>query len=145
MTTDVEQALADKVRELYAAFEQDGDAALERLAKLYAADMVFRDPLQTLHGRDAFMAMNRRILGRAARLSFDVTDAVGARGSIFLSWTMVFEPRRGPRIVFAGATHLRVRDGLITEQRDYWDLLSSFAASVPVLRSLYASLAPHLG
>jgi limonene-1,2-epoxide hydrolase len=143
--TDVDQALADKLRDVYAAFEKDGDAALERLAPLYAAEMVFRDPLQTLHGRDAFMAMNRRIMGRAARLSFEVTDAVGARGAIFLAWTMVFEPRRGPRVVFAGATHLRQVNGLITEQRDYWDLLSSFAASVPLLRSLYAALAPHLG
>jgi hypothetical protein len=38
-----------------------------------------------------------------------------------------------------------VRGGKIVEQRDYWDLLSSVAQSIPFVRNVYASLAPHLG
>ena len=89
--------------------------------------------------------MNRRILTRARRLSFRVHEALGRNGSLFLAWTMDYEPRTGPTIVFEGATHARVGAGLIVEQRDYWDLLSSVAASVPVLRRIYARLSPHLG
>ena len=44
-----DQALADQLRDLYLAFEHEGDAAIERLGELYDPHVVFRDPLQTLH------------------------------------------------------------------------------------------------
>ena len=137
--------IAERLRDVFVSFEQDGEGALARLAELYDGNVVFRDPLQTLNGREAFLAMNRRIMTRARRLSFDVKDAVGGVDSLFLAWTMTYEPRLGPAIVFEGSTHARVRGGVITEQRDYWDLLSSVAASVPLVRNVYAALAPHLG
>ena len=140
-----DQALADQLRGIYLAFEHEGDTAIDRLGTLYDPHVVFRDPLQTLHGRDAFLAMNRRILARARRLSFEVSDAVGGRGSVFLAWTMFYEPRLGPKLVFHGTTHVRVKDGRVVEQRDYWDLLSSVAQSLPFVRNAYATLAPHLG
>ena len=140
-----DQVLADQLRDLYVSFEHEGDAAIERLGALYDPDMVFRDPLQTLHGRDAFLVMNRRILARARRLSFEVSEAVGGRGSVFLAWTMLYEPRLGPKLVFHGTTHARVKSGRVFEQRDYWDLLSSVAQSLPFVRNAYATLAPHLG
>lgn len=145
MSVDQDQALAGELRDIYLSFEGEGDAAVARLATLYDVDVVFRDPLQTLRGREAFVAMNRRILRRARRLSFKVTGVAAAGGSIFLAWTMLYEPRLGPTVVFEGATHARTRAGLIFEQRDYWDLLSSFAQSVPIVRGIYASVAPHLG
>jgi hypothetical protein len=139
------QRIAERLRDVIGAFDHDLEGALERLSALYDPGVVFRDPLQTLVGRDAFLAMNRRIVERARRVSFDVTEAVGGVDSFFLSWTMTYEPRRGPTIVFEGATRARVRGGLITEQRDYWDMLSSVAQSLPLVRTLYAALAPHLG
>jgi len=145
MSVDQDQALAEALRDIYASFECEGDAAIARLAELYHDDVVFRDPLQTLRGRDAFVAMNRRILARAQRLSFEVASLAAGGGSVFLAWTMHYQPRVGPVIVFEGATHARTRAGLIVEHRDYWDLLSSLAQSLPIVRSVYASLAPHLG
>lgn len=145
MTTRTARETVNLLREIYVSFDRDGEAALARLAELYASDMVFRDPLQTLEGREAFMAMNRRIMKRARRLSFDVSDAIGGDDSLFLTWSMLYEPHRGPTIVFEGSSHARIRDGFITEQRDYWDLLSSVAQSLPLIRSVYARLAPHLG
>jgi ketosteroid isomerase-like protein len=145
MTERPTQAIADELRDIFDAFERDGEGALARLEALYDREVVFRDPLQTLTGRDAFMAMNRRIMKRARRLSFEVKDAIGGEGSLFVVWTMTYEPHRGPRIVFEGSSHARVQGGVITEQRDYWDLLSSVAASLPLVRGIYAALAPHLG
>ena len=145
MSAEPDQILAEQLRLVFLSFESDGCAALAQLATLYDRDVVFRDPLQTLRGRDAFLAMNRRILTRARRLSFHVHDALGKNGSVFLAWTMDYEPRTGPTIAFEGASHARVRAGLIVEQRDYWDLLSSVAASVPLLRRVYARLSPRLG
>ena len=139
------QVLAETLRDIYASFESDGEGALARLAELYDRDVVCRDPLQALHGREAFMAMNRRIMKRARRLSFDVKDALGGADTLFLAWAMTYEPHHGPTIVFEGSTHARVQGGLIVEHRDYWDLLSSVAHSLPLVRQIYAALAPHLG
>ncbi len=142
---DEDQALAERLRDAFRNFEREGVGVLERLAPLYDPNVVFRDPLQTIHGRDAFLAMNRRIMGRARRLSFEVTDAVGREGTLFLAWKMMYEPHVGPTLSFEGATHARVRKGRIVEQRDHWDMLSTVAASLPLVRHVYAALAPHLG
>ncbi len=139
------QMLAERLRDVYVSLHRDGERALARLADLYDRNVVFRDPLQTVSGRESFMAMNRRIMTRGQRLSFDVKDVLSGADSLFLAWTMTYEPHRGPIVVFEGATHARVRGGMIVEQRDYWDLLSSVAQGIPVVRDLYAALAPHLG
>jgi steroid Delta-isomerase len=146
MTTENErsQALADRIREILLAFERSREEAVDRLTEVYDRDVVFQDPLQTLHGRDAFLAMNRRIVLRSRRLAFDVKEAVGSGSSVFMAWVMDYQPRIGPTIVFEGVTHLRVKGDLVVFHRDYWDLLSSVAESVPLVRRVYASLAPHL-
>jgi len=137
--------IAEELRDVYQSFDRDSEGALSRLGLLYDPGVVFRDPLQTLAGREAFVAMNRRVVARARRVAFDVTDALGREESVFLAWVMTYEPRRGPTLVFEGATHARARAGLIVEQRDYWDLLSSVARALPIVRSVYAALAPRLG
>lgn len=137
--------VVDKLSDAYASFDRDSERALAQLEQLYASDMIFRDPLQTLNGREAFLAMNRRVVKRARRVHFEVTDKSAGADSIFLAWRMTYEPHRGPSIVFEGATHARVESARIVEQRDYWDLLSSVAQSIPLLRNLYTALAPILG
>ena len=145
MSTRSAQDVAAQLRDVYESFERDAGLAVSHLEDLYDVGLVFRDPLQTIRGREGFLAMNRRILGRARRLGFAVHDAVGAEDSLFLAWTMTYEPHRGPALVFEGSTHAHVRGGLVVEQRDYWDLLSTVAQSLPVVRRIYAALAPHLG
>jgi hypothetical protein len=144
MTPQETQRLAEQMRDVWLAFEHDGERSLARLAALYDVGLVFHDPLQTLKGREAFLSMNRRLLRRARRIAFDVPKAIGAVDALFLVWTMTYEPRRGRPIVFEGSSFARVRNGLVVEQRDYWDLLSSVACSTPLLRGLYKTLAPHL-
>jgi ketosteroid isomerase-like protein len=139
------QVVAERLRDVYVSFDRDAEGALARLVDLYDRDVVFRDPLQTLTGREAVVAMNRRVIARARQLSFDVSDSLGRGDTFFLAWTMKYAPRRGPTFAFEGASHARVRGGVIVEQRDYWDLLSSLAERIPVVRGLYAALAPRLG
>jgi hypothetical protein len=138
-------AVAERVREVLATFDRDVETTLARLAELYDPDVVFRDPLQTLHGREAFLAMNRRIAKRARRLTFDVGEVACNAGWMFLAWVITYEPHRGPTLVFEGVTQARVRDGLIVEHRDHWDLASSLARSLPGVRHVYAAFARRLG
>ena len=142
MTNEVQVA-----RELSLALQalgDGGDEALARLEAFYDADVVFRDPLQTIVGRTPFVAMNRSVIARAKHVTFEVTESAVGDGVIFLAWIMRYVTHMGPTLVFEGSTRARVRDGRIVEQREYWDLLSTFASSVPGIRTLYAWFARKL-
>jgi len=142
---EVATVVARRLAELFIALGNADDAALAALEALYTDDMVFTDPLQTVHGRAAFTAMNRRLLGRARRITVEVGDAVGSGDNVFLSWKMVFVPKIGPTLSIDGATHAKLRGALIERHRDYWDLASTVAESLPVVRSIYAGITPYLG
>ncbi len=124
----------------------DFDAAVGLLAGAYATDVVFRDPLQTLTGREAFLEMNRRLYARARRLRFELIDAAYAHGQGFLTWQVDFLPRVGIRhIRFEGATQLKLRSGRVAYHRDYWDLAGAAAEIVPGVGGIYRALIRHLG
>ncbi len=133
--------LADALRALSA----ERPESIEALRALYDPSVVFRDPIQTIHGVDGFLAMNRRLLARARAIAFDVTAAGGGPEEAFLTWTMTARPRVGPSVAVDGATHVRTRAGLVAYHRDYWDMGELFASAVPggaaVLRLLRKPLA----
>jgi hypothetical protein len=109
--------------------------SVETLRDLYDETVEFRDPIQTLYGVDAFLAMNRRLLGRVRSLSFDVSSAVGTDDEAYLEWTMHGRPKVGPRVQVQGVTHARARDGKVVYHRDFWDLGELAASAVPGGRS----------
>ena len=129
--------MVDRLRAALEAIGHHGEDALPELEPLYHDDVVFSDPIQTVRGRDRFMAMNRRLVRRSRELRFDVRNAGETADSVFLFWTMTLAPRVGPRLVVDGASELRLRDGLVAEHRDYWDLLGTAAGAIPGLRSVY--------
>jgi limonene-1,2-epoxide hydrolase len=130
----------ENVARVLEAFGDDAEAALAALEPMYHPDVRFADPIQTLHGRDAFMAMNRRLLRRARRLSFDVHHHAGGDDVVLLTWTMTYAPSLGPELRFEGSTCLILEDGLVVDHRDYWDLAGSLADAVPVARAVYHRL-----
>jgi hypothetical protein len=118
----------------------DPERGLARMEPLYAKDVRFQDPLQTIVGWDAFMAMNRRLMARSrgGKLRFDVHDAFALDDQLLVTWSMPVDLKRVPTVfTIEGASHLKLKDGKIATHRDYWDLLGSVAASVPVVAGLY--------
>jgi hypothetical protein len=122
------------------------DEVLPELLAHYAENLVFRDPIQTLHGREAFARMNRSLAERSRAFRFDLHDAAGADSVVFLRWTMYMTPKLGREMKVEGVSYLRTNDaGLVVEHVDYWDLPTFFASAVPggaaVLRTLLRPLA----
>jgi hypothetical protein len=112
----------------------------------YSEALVFRDPIQTLHGRDAFARMNRSLASRSRAFHFELHDAAGAGSVVFLRWTMHMTPKLGRAMSVEGVSYLRTDErGLVVEHVDYWDLPTFFASAVPggaaVLRTLLRPLA----
>ncbi|HET9626554.1 MAG TPA: nuclear transport factor 2 family protein [Kofleriaceae bacterium] len=137
--------LGERLRDALVALTPDNAGAVEGLAPLYDPAMVFRDPIQTIRGREEFLAMNRRLLRRMRRLTWDVTAVQGTEDEVFLEWRMQCGLRLGPSLDVDGTTRVRARGGLIVDHRDYWDLGEMIASALPggqrLLNALRAPLA----
>jgi len=129
MSNDV--SFAERIRQLLEGLTPKDIDGVEKLRPLYDVGVIFQDPIQKVQGIDAFIALNRRLLGRAKELAFEVHQVTGADDQIFLTWTMHCEPKLGPKIRVDGVTHLRVKNDRVVMHRDYWDLGELFASALP--------------
>lgn len=131
----------DRVRAIMEGLAPGHTESLGGLEEMYDPDVRFQDPIQTLHGRDAVVAMNEKILTRARELRFEVRDGVRSGDLLFLTWKMTFALVRGPSMEFDGATRLRIRGELVVEHQDYFDLVGGLVDSVPVVGKIYHRVA----
>lgn len=145
MTDDPRQARVDAVREAFQRFEHDPDGAIASLGAMYAPHVMFRDPIQTLHGVDAVIAMNRKLVARFPGVAVELGEATASDEAVHLAWTMTLTPRIGPPLRIEGMTRLVYEEGLVVEHRDYWDLLGAFMDTVPLAGSVYRMLVARLG
>ena len=127
MPDDLPARLAGALQALAA----DRPESIEALRDLYDPEVEFRDPVQALRGVDAFLGMNRRLLGRVRAIRFDVTSAAGGPDEAFLAWKMTATAKLGPSVGVEGVTHARARGGRVVYHRDYWDLGEFFASGLP--------------
>jgi limonene-1,2-epoxide hydrolase len=140
-----EPLTAERIRAIFSTQPFD-EAAVDRVAPYYAEDVVFTDPIQTLRGRDAFVAMNKRLIRRVKEIRFDIHALSADADNVFLVWTMHVAPKAGARVMHIdGVTHCTVRDGRIVTHRDYWDLVGSIVGAIPVAGSVYRALVAKLG
>jgi steroid Delta-isomerase len=130
-----------EVSRILQTLEASNEAALSQLEALYHPEVEFIDPIQKLRGRDAFVAMNRKLFGNAKLVRFEVHHAAETEGAMFLSWTMHYAKSVGPTLRFEGVTQLELRDGLIARHRDYWDLIEGALSFAPQIGSVYRKLA----
>lgn len=138
--------LGETLREILQTFDR-GDAAraLTLIEAAYSDDVEFCDPLQHLHGKDAFMAMNRKFFGRGQQMRVAIDSIVGDDREVFVAYAMDYTPRIGPTLHLEAVSHCRARDGAIFYHRDYWDLLGSVMGSIPGAGSLYNAVVARLG
>ncbi len=129
-----------RFRDAIDSVNRDGTTALDGFVELYDPYVVFQDPIQTVYGRDEFKETNRRLLERSRDFYLSLATFIESDDHLFATWTLSFSPKVGPRITIEGVTHAQLRDGLITYQRDYWDLLGSFMETLPAMGLIYRRL-----
>jgi len=76
----------ETARQLFGEMEADADFGL--IETYYHPDVRFRDPIQALEGRAAFIEMSRRLVDRCGELRAHVNDAAQTGRIILLQWTM---------------------------------------------------------
>lgn len=143
-TTQDARHILTQVSDLFQRLSPSTPSLVDELGALYDEEVVFRDPLQRLEGREAFVEMNRRFVRHSRVLKIALHQSVASGNDLFLTWTMDYARKRGPTVSLEGVTHLRLKNSRIAYHRDYWDLLSTVLAIIPGLGRVYRSLAPHL-
>lgn len=138
--------VGDTLREILETFDRgDPDGALALIDAAYGDDVEFVDPLQRLHGKRDFMAMNRRFFGSGQQMRVTIESIVGDDREAFVAYTMRYTPKIGPTLTLEAASHCRAEGGAITYHRDYWDLLGSVMGSIPGLANVYRAIVARLG
>jgi limonene-1,2-epoxide hydrolase len=121
-----------------------GDLSL--IQTYYHPDVRFRDAIQEVQGRDAFMEMTRRFVKRARELKVQVHDGAQTGNVIFLDWTMTLRFGPGPLTSYDGTSKLTLdAQGKVVEHRDYFDLWGDSLAGLPAVGKVYRFLVKHLG
>ena len=138
-------ALAAALASLFEAVGPGDETTVEALRPYYHPDVRFTDPVQRTEGREAFLEANRRLVRRTRVLSFTMHDRAVTPDHIFLTWTMRLAMKLGPSLEESGVTHLKVRNGLVVEHRDHWDLTAFLTSALPGGRPLIrAAFKPFL-
>ena len=107
--------------------------------KYYHPDVLFRDAIQEVRGRDAVIEMLLRFPQRCHELRVEVHDVVQQGQLIFVEWRTEMVIRKGMRVLWNdGCTRLRLDDqGLVVDHRDYFDLWGDLIDAFPKASKLY--------
>lgn len=104
----------------------------------YHEDIVFQDPIQKVEGKDDFQAMCNRLTDRCEELQMKIISIAADKSIIFMQWEMTMIFRKAPSTTLYGCTKLTLNhDGIIINQRDYYDLWGDIFVNVPLMKRIY--------
>jgi limonene-1,2-epoxide hydrolase len=100
------------------------DENLDAYLELFAPELEFQSPNnpEPLRGRDAFAALVHRSAAFSRPESFDFHELSVDGDVVLAEWTIAIRRRdTDRRIQWRGMSVCRIRDGLITKWREYWN------------------------
>ncbi len=129
----------DSVRELWSlTYNTSGAPDWSHLFPYYHDDIVFQDCIQRVEGRTDFEALCNRLAQRCRELRMRILDVSQTGNVIFLEWEMTLMFQRWPSSTLHGCSRLTLDgDGLIVEQRDYYDLWGDIFDNIPRFAAIY--------
>lgn len=112
----------------------------------YHPDVLFRDAIQEVRGRDAVVEMLLRFAQRCQEMRVQVHNVVQADKVIFVEWRMeITVNRRFPMLWNDGCTRLLLDDdGLVIDHRDYFDLWGDMIDAFPRASKVYRKIVAHM-
>ena len=139
MGASMERLTRELVRELWSkTYNKDGKPDWTHIFSYYHEDIVFQDAVQKITGKEEFVAMCNRLTKRCQKLTMDVLSIAESPDGFFLQWKMVMVFRKSPSTPVFGCTKITLdEDGMIVNQRDYYDLWGDIFNGVPGFRRIY--------
>ena len=136
-----------KVYETFRSFYQQGYLNASQLAAIYSEDIVFRDPIHTVHGllalADYFAALGKNL--NSCRFEF-IEELIGD-DSVHITWQMYFSHRRiagGREQCVRGMTLIHIDDDKICYHEDCYDLGATVYEHLPLMGRLVRAIRKRL-
>lgn len=129
----------ETIRELWSqTYNHEGKPDWSHIFKYYHPDIVFQDTIQRIEGIQNFVEMCNRLTQRTTQLRMEIL-AISQNGNVILfDWVMTMMFKKYPNTPMYGATKLVLSDdGLIKEQRDYYDLWGDIFNNIPRFGKMY--------
>ena len=117
-------------------FEKMTPETLGSMKRFLADDVVFKDPFNTLHGPDAFVAVFTHMYAVMKNPRFDILDVAVSEKAGFIKWRMTGELRSRPsfQLDLTGMSEVQFNDaGLVSAHFDHWDCAHQLLAKLPVI------------
>lgn len=129
----------DTIKELWTqTYNREGKPDWSHIFPYYHKDIVFQDTIQRIEGLDNFIAMCNRLTQRTKQLQMEILTITQNNNVIMFDWVMTMMFKKYPNTPMYGATKLVLsEDGLIKEQRDYYDLWGDIFNNIPRFGKMY--------
>jgi limonene-1,2-epoxide hydrolase len=128
----------DSIKELWSkTYNTEGKPDWSHIIPYYADDIYFRDSIQEIHGLEDFTAMTERLAKRSKELKMNIVRTAMKEDIIFVEWEMTIAFKTRPSSVLYGSSRLTIKDGKISEQRDYYDLWGDIFDNIPRFNKAY--------
>jgi len=119
-------------------YSEEGKPDWSHIFPFYSKDIIFQDSIQRIEGKPEFEAMCNRLAKRCKSLKMDIYNIIGTDNIVMMDWKMTMSFRIFPKKPIYGATRLTFgNEGLIIEQRDYYDLWGDIYDGIPIIRRIY--------
>jgi len=134
-----ESLSVNDIKELWSkTYSENGKPDWSHIFPFYHDKIVFKDSIQRIEGKVEFEAMCNRLAKRCKSLNMDIKNIIKFDNIVMMDWKMTMSFRFFPKKPIYGATRLTFNDdGLIIEQRDYYDLWGDIYDEIPVIRRAY--------
>lgn len=123
--------------EKFTQFYQRLDAqSMQGLADIYAANVVFVDPVTKHEGLTALQHYFAKLLANTSACRFDIKQINQQGQHVFVSWQMHFSHpklKAGKTISVEGVSELQIVNDKIVFHRDYYDMGEMIYQNIPIL------------
>lgn len=128
-----------RVLELWSkTYNTSGKPDWSHIFQYYDEGIIFEDTIQKVEGKTNFLAMCNRLTDRCQELKMNISSIAASGNVIFMDWEMTMIFRKTPSTSLFGCTKLTLgENGLISHQRDYYDLWGDIFENVPGMRKIY--------
>ena len=129
----------ETIKELWSkTYNTEGKPDWSHIFPYYHKDIVFQDTIQRIEGKEKFTEMCNRLTKRTHQLNMEIVSISQNENVIIFDWIMTMMFKKYPSTPMYGATKLVLsEDGLIIQQRDYYDLWGDIFNNIPHWNKMY--------
>ncbi len=119
-------------------YDTDGKPDWSHIFGFYHENIIFQDTIQRIEGIDEFKKLCNRLTKRCSHIDMEIFNITENENTVMMDWKMTMSFRKSPSTPIYGSTRLTFdQEGIITHQRDYYDLWGDIFNGIPGFRRMY--------